>query len=452
MTKLLLVYPTYYEDNEQKNSYSFLPPLGLGYLASSARTEGCDVKIFDVMGREQELIQLIKEYQPDIIGLSSMTTSYPGLKDTIELIRNNGYNGKLIAGGPHITLEPEKTLKQLKLDACIIGDGEESIREMIRFDDWSNIKGLYLSSGFTLSREKIKDLDIIQFPAFDLFELDKYEYCINENILPVIPSRGCPYNCIFCSSKHLEGVHTRFRSPDNLVEEMKQLKQTYGINKFMMYSDTFVSDKKWVTQFSNLIEHEDISFRCNGRINVMTKELLNDLKRAGCYQIDYGVESIVQSVSNVIKKSINVNDVEKIVKLTTSFGIITHLYFMLSLPGESLDDMKETIAFAKKMELKYGSSIEFQITRIYPGTPLAEIAGLNKNDWAEVEHKELRYPNVPCYLEHPLEQVYDLWQVAHKRKSFGAKIIFVGNRFAHGDSKKEVIRWLIWHIKNRCHI
>ena len=403
MKKVLLIMPSFYSDYERKAAYKWIAPNGLGYIASAIR-DICDVRILDVMGRDELIDKTIAEFAPDIIGVSCLTTFYPEFSRVVRHIREAlHFKGLLVAGGPHISIEPHKTLRQLPLDACIIGEGELAMRELVLTGSLKT-PGVLSAEGY-IPREPMKNLDSISWPAYDLYELDKY-FSPRQMLIPM---RGCPYNCTYCSSRHIWGARVRSRTPQNLVQEMQFLKDKYGFCEFYMGADTFVANKVWVKQFADLAEGKGFSYACTGRLNVMTDELFADLKRSGCAHIDYGVESAVQRILNTIEKNTTAADMEKVIRRTVDHGFKVHLYFMLSLPGETIADMKETIELARRLYHRYDCEVEFQMTRLYPGTPMAATAKLEVEDWAKTIYPGLRYPNVPLYLEYPYETIHKLW-------------------------------------------
>jgi len=412
--RVLLIIPTYYQDAKEKEVYRYLPPMGLAYIASALEQINCQVRIFDVMGRDSKIKKVIDEFSPDCIGICCFTPNYPHFVKTLKHIRIF-YQKPIIAGGPHFHILEEafKSIKFLPLDLCIIGEGEKSFPEVIRriesSGDFSGIDGTISKIDHKIvvgnSRKPIENLDEIRFPAWHLLELKSYE-SLN---MPIHTSRGCPYNCIYCSSGKIWGSKVRFRSPENAVEEMRILSKNFGYSRFFISDDTFVLNGKRIKKFADLLEKENFQFFCNGRINLMTDEIFKDLKRAGCIEVDYGIESVVQRILNNLKKNQLSDKIEEIIKKTCQYGMKPSGYYMLSLPGESHEDMKKTIDFANYLKRKYGCPADFQLTRIYPGTQLAEIAKLSKDhDWSVKLYHNLRYPNMPVYHELPFETVYKL--------------------------------------------
>lgn len=414
--------PTYYQDAKEREVYKYMPPMGLAYIASALEQIDCQVRIFDVMGRDSKIKNAIDEFNPDCIGICCFTPNYPHFVKTLKHVRTF-YQKPIIAGGPHFHILEEafKSIKSLPLDLCIIGEGEKSFPEVIRkmksFGDFTGVDGTISKIDHKIvvgkSRKPIENLDEIRFPAWHLLELKGYESLY----IQVHTSRGCPYNCIYCSSGDIWGSKVRFRSPENVVEEMRILSKNYGFNRFFMSDDTFVLSGARIKKFADLLEKENFQFICNGRINLMTDEIFKDLKRAGCIEIDYGIESAVQRILDNLKKNQLSDKIEEVIKKTCQYGMKPSGYYMLSLPGESYEDMKKTIIFANYLKRRYECAADFQLTRIYPGTQLAEIAKLSKNhDWSVKLYHNLRYPNMPVYHELPFETVYKLFKKVNFRE------------------------------------
>lgn len=414
--RVLLIMPTYYQDAKEREVSKQMPPVGLAYIASALEQIDCQVRIFDVMGRDSKIKKVIDEFNPDCIGICCFTPHYPHFVKTLKHIRVF-YQKPIIAGGPHFHILEEalKSMKSLPLDLCIIGEGEKSFQEVIRriesSGDFSGIDGTISKIDNKIvvgkSRKPIENLDEIRFPAWHLLELKNYKSLI----MPIHTSRGCPYNCIYCYSGKIWGSKVRFRSPENVVDEMRTLSKNYSYSGFFISDDTFVLNSKRIKKFADLLEKENFQFICNGRINLMTDEIFKNLKRAGCIEVFYGIESAVQRILNNLKKNQLSDKIEEVIKKTREYGMKPSGYYMLSLPGESYEDMKTTINFANYLKRKYGGSGDFQWTRIYPGTELAEIAKLSKDhDWSVKLYHNLRWPNMPVYHELPFETVYKLFK------------------------------------------
>lgn len=401
---ILFLQPTYYQDADKKEIYTIVPPLGLATLASIAKCKNHRVKLFDIMGRESEVKEIINKFKPDLICITCLTTYYPEFVKLIKFIRIEiGYDKMIVAGGSHITLEPEKTINQTDIDICFIGEADESFKEFLELmankkRNFESIKGLYLKNyGFTGKRDLMVNLEQVFMPAYEEIEFDKY----TTSSIFVECARGCPYNCIYCSSKFIYGNSLRWMSPEKVVNNIEYLRKKFNFKEFSPLADTFVCNIKWLEKFCKLLAEKNLkmTYRCNGRINLMTDKIFDLLKLSGCTEVDYGIESAVGIVLKNINKAINEENLEKVIKKTFDYGFKIHLYFMLSLPGETEEDINTTIRFAKEMKKKYNCSTEFQITRIYPGTPLSELVKLNIDDWSKTREPYLPYSNVPAYYE-----------------------------------------------------
>jgi len=412
--RILFLQPTYFQDAQRTDVYNIVPPLGLGYLTGMARRAGHEARVFDIMGRDKDLPRVLSEFPPDLIGVTGMTSNYADMAALCRRLRDElGYKGPLVAGGAHVTLEPKKSFEQCKLDACVLGEADDSFPEILEVvaagGELGRIKGLYVGgAGYTGPRPSSVDLNRLVEPCYDAFELDRYV----TNSVFVECARGCPYACVYCSSKHLYGRSIRWMEPDRVIDTVERLGREFGFREFSPLADTFVADARWLDKFCTRLTERNLGMRyhCNGRINLMTDRIFELLKSSGCYLVSYGVESAVGHVLSNIHKGYKVEQLEDVIRRTRAHGLACHLWFMLSLPGETEKDIDTTIRFARRMKDLYQCSSEFQITRIYPGTPLAERAKLEIDDWTATREPNLPYPNVPAYYELDPELVYRKWR------------------------------------------
>ncbi len=412
--KVLLLQPTYYQDAGRTDVYNIVPPLGLGYLANIARREGHEARIFDIMGRDAELPRVMAEFPPDVIGITGMTTNYPEMVSLCRRLRGElGFRGTLVGGGAHVTLEPRRSIEQADFDVIVLGEGDDSFPRLLAAlearGDLSGIQGLHLKNGGDTGKpEKLVDLNTLVDPYYEGLEFDRYV----TNSVFVECARGCPYTCVYCSSKHLYGRSLRWMEPAKVIHNIEILGRDFGFKEFSPLADTFVADKRWLERFCTELKERDLGMRyhCNGRINLMTDDVFRWLKESGCYLISYGVESAVGHVLKNIHKGYKVEQLEETIRRTRENGFQCHLWFMMSLPGETEEDIETTIQFARRMKRLYQCSSEFQITRVYPGTPLAEKVSLVNDDWTAVREPTLPYPNVPAYYELDPQVVYRKWR------------------------------------------
>lgn len=415
--KILFLQPTYYHDAACKDVYALVPPICLAAMGSIAQKRGHECKVLDIMGRDNLLDNAMRQFSPDIVALTSFTTNY---RDAVMLIRkirkDYNFDGKIIFGGVHVTLEPEKSVEQCGADILVIGEGEETFDELLaaleKNGDLTQVPGLCIPGyGRTAPRRYLKSLDELPRPSYELLETGKNAPYSTSTVFVEV-HRGCPYTCSYCSSKYLYGSTLRGRSPQKVVDDIRYLKEKLGFKEWEPVSDTFVFNINWLNEFADRVHDLGMRHRANGKFNIMKEETLDALKRSNCYQIDYGVESAVPKVLKNIDKFTDMKVAEEVIKMTADKGFDVHLYFMLSLPGETYEDMMTTLDFARRMKQAYGASTEFQITRIYPDTPLKTMWAQEVDDWTEIRHTNLPYPTVPAYFELDPDKVYETWKHA----------------------------------------
>lgn len=363
--------------------------LGLAYLAAVLEKEGFPVKIIDapVLGYQQkEIIKEAKKFKPTIIGLSSTTREFPAALKLASNLKRHFKECLLIIGGPHVTVTPKQTMKHKCFDLALLGEAERTIVELIKTlekdkKNLGDIKGVAFKKGrkviITPSRPFIKNLDNLPFPARHL--LPPLEKCrptpVSYKNLPVgtiMTSRGCPFHCTFCA-RNVFGNQVRLRSPKNVVDEMEILVKKYGASEIRVWDDTFNLDPNRVIEICKEILKRKLvfSWTCQARVNFVNPRMLSWMKRAGCWQISYGIESGNQEILNKIKKGITLKTAREAVAKTKKAGIEVKCFFMLGLPGETEETMQETIDFAKKLD---PDTATFCIILPFPGTEIYQEA------------------------------------------------------------------------------
>lgn len=327
------------------------PPLGIAYIGAYLRERGISVSLVD-MNHSNDVPEA------DIIGISIVTPNYSEAIDVAEWIKSSTL---LVAGGPH----PSAVQDGLDIfDKIVVGEGEQAmydicVKQALGVSDKERI----------INTKLIEDLDTIPFPARDLLPMEKYSLKIDdEPATPIITSRGCPYGCVYCG-KQMYGKRWRAHSASYVVNEMRSIKNEFDIDRFYIYDDTFTLDKKRVHDICSLMSHQlgKIRFRCTSRVDCVDRKLLNTLKRAGCDEICYGVESGNNHILRKINKGFTKDIVMRTVKETKDAGLRVKLYFMLGLPGDTEKTMQETIDFSKELE---PDEADFYILTPYPGSDL----------------------------------------------------------------------------------
>ncbi|MCD6362658.1 MAG: radical SAM protein [Synergistetes bacterium] len=363
------------------------PPLGISYLAAYIREAGHEVKLID--GFEEglsrnELIERIKRFSPDVVGISTLTANLYRGYQMAKVIKEVNDKIKILMGGPHVSFIPEESLKECPyVDVIVRGEGEITLLELLqelekKEPNLKNVKGITWreKNGKIISnppRAPIEDLDTLPFPAYDLLPMDRYK--VNKKIITgtMITSRGCPFGCIFCSSSKLMGKRWRGRSPENVVEEMELLVKKYGVNEIEFLDDTFTFDKERAIKIANLIRRRDleIAWGCSSRVDTLDDELARELKKGGCYRIYMGIESGSQKTLRLINKGITTEKAERAVSIAKAHGLEVIGSFIIGVPGETKEDILSTIRFAKKLGIDYA---QFTLLTPYPGTPIYRYA------------------------------------------------------------------------------
>lgn len=388
--KILLVHSRFHAGN------TYFPPIGLLSIATVIKNAGHEVRVLDGVLEDFNLPE-IKSFAADIVGFSFVTTYYQTTKNAIDVIRPILPEALFCAGGVHPTALPEKTLRAMELDFVIIGEGEETILALIdRCLDgkkgqeiYKGIKGVaYLDHNNTFVKEALRplqDMTKLPIPQREFLDFEKYitfPGTIKGKPLlrsaSLIVSRGCPYDCIFCGNKIMWRSKLRFRTPEQAIEEVNYLHNTYGIKGFYFVDNLFTGNKKWILKLCDLMQELpfEIYWECNARVDTITDELIAKMKKAGCVQMDFGLESGSNEVLRILKKKTCLEKAEEAFKILNKHGVRTAATFIIGTPGETLNQMKKTFRFAKRIN---PDNVCFNFVTPYPGTELYDDA--IKNQW-----------------------------------------------------------------------
>ena len=359
------------------------PPLGLGYLASMLREKGFKVRIIDDLVEKLSLSDLFQRIKDAIIiGITSTTPTFNAALRYACAIKRRFPHAFVILGGVHATFMPFEAIRSECVDAVCVGEGEYTLAELAeKLEAEESLKGvkgiIYKENGKVINngpREFIQDLDALPFPAFDLMPLNAYTVLGHRlEHFPMITSRGCPFACRYCSSSLFLGRRFRARSPKNVVDEIEWLVSDFNARHIAFGDDTFTLQKRRVIEICDEIKARklDIEWSCSSRVDTISKELFEKMKKAGCSAIYYGVESASPKILNYYKKRINLDKVKKAVSLAKKAGIAVICSFIIGSPYERKEDMKSTLKFALKLSPDYA---QFSILTPYPGTDIYEEA------------------------------------------------------------------------------
>lgn len=369
-------------------SGSIQQPLGLAYVSSYLKAHGESVQLIDASALRLDpsrLLREIEQFHPDVVGVTTTTPGYRRTAKLAEKIKSE-LNLPIILGGPHVTSLAPETLAEPMFDFGVLGEGEVTMLDLVRTiekgGDPSQVEGIaYRMAGqvkITERREYVEDLDSLPFPDREsLPPLSAYRPSPSSyRRLPLgtmVTSRGCPHHCTFCD-RSVFGNTYRARSAIGVVDEMEILVERHRAREIRFWDDTFNLLPKRVLQICGEIEKRklDIEWSCVARVDNMTNEVLRAMRQAGCWQVDYGVETGNPDILQSIHKGITMDMVRRTVGLSKSNGLRVRAFFMLGLPGETEETMRETIDFAKSLALDVAV---FHVTTPLPGTELYQVAG-----------------------------------------------------------------------------
>ena len=377
--RILLINPPY-ETDLSPGSF----PLGLGYISSVLVEEGHKVKVLDIKAHRYSRIhveEIISNSidQFDVIGISGLVTIYSYIKWLAETIKKYNPSIPIVVGGSIASSIPELLLSKTRIDIACIGEGEITVKELIKALEDSKplkeVKGIYFKQDgnvySTPPRGVCKNLDSIPFPKWDLFPIELYVdkpliVPVKKRSMNIIFGRGCPFHCTFCYRNF--GNEVRLRSPDNVIEEMTILKEKYHVTHFEFQDELFTVNEEAVKEICEKILDKElnITWRCLGRVNMVDLNLLKLMKRAGCNWIGFGIESGSQKMLDVMRKNVKVEQIKKAIELARKAGMEVTGTFIIGMPGETRETVKETVNFCKEM----GIYNEMFFPVPYPGTQL----------------------------------------------------------------------------------
>nr|HPM43560.1 radical SAM protein [Candidatus Omnitrophota bacterium] len=365
-------------------------PLGLLYLASFLEKNGFEVSLIDAEAQRyanNQIIEKIKLLRPDVIGITSTTVAFHRACAIASDIKKTYPQLPVVIGGPHVSANPRETLSLKCFDFGVVGEGEVTALNLFRaicdgkpVDFINGLVYIDKDSGkikLTEARPYISDLDSLPFPARHLLpDIRRYKpplgSYLNTPVASMITSRGCPYGCIFCD-KNVFGDSLRYHSPDYIISEIEDMIGRFGAREIAFLDDTFIVDTDRVRNILYLMKQNkiNVSWSCMTRADILTRELLQEMKSAGCWQMSIGVESGNQKVLDFMNKNIRLEDIRKVAAWCRQLGIYSKAFFMIGHPIDNIDTINETVEFAKSNPF---DDIVVTIVTPMPGTRLYDLA------------------------------------------------------------------------------
>jgi radical SAM superfamily enzyme YgiQ (UPF0313 family) len=366
--------------------FNLMPPLGIMSIAAFLEQRGIEVGIIDCYATPMAADDLVAEIVrrgPDIVGFSCTTSSFLEGYGFSALLKERAPQIVTVFGGAHACSVGVSLLDDFPaIDYLVIGEGEQTFFDLVvaGCKNVENIPGIgYRNEGKgTLSavRELIPDLDSLPFPAYHLlpqfpkrYNLPLFSYPKAPNT-SIISSRGCPYQCSYCD-RSVFSRGFRFNSPEYIVEHLKLLNRDYGIRHVFFYDDLFTTDRERVARFCELKERENlaVTYNCIARLEHVDEELLGLLKRSGCWQVNFGIESGDPDVIRKHRKFYGLDEVQQKLLMVKKTGMKVKGLFMVGLPGETEESIRRTIDYALALPLD-----EINVTKFTPfrGAPVYE--------------------------------------------------------------------------------
>jgi len=382
---------------------SSLPSLGILFLAAVTRQHGYPTMVADAAALNLaagELLERVRAAQPDVLGLSATTVSIFHAAAFAARVRELFPDITVVIGGPHVSAAPLETMERFdEFDVAVVGEGEDTIIELLKACDagagFDTVPGIVLRrAGEVVSngrRPFLADLDVLPYPAWDLLEGFPWRYppaTFKVRKLPaasLVTSRGCPNRCIFCD-RSVFGSSCHAFSAEYVIGMIRHLHDQFGVREFSFEDDTFTTFKKrLITICQGIIDLKlDISWTCLGRVTSIDAANLALMKRAGCWQISFGIESGSQEILGTIHKNVTLEQIRHGVGLCHAAGIFSKGFFIVGHPGETRQTLQQSLDFALELPL---DDISVTMLTPFPGTEIYERAaefGEFDSDWSRM--------------------------------------------------------------------
>ncbi|NLH49678.1 MAG: B12-binding domain-containing radical SAM protein [Myxococcales bacterium] len=412
---------------------SFLPPLGLLYLAASLRSAGHDVLFIDANAPDhgaKKIAERIREFRPQIACLTAYTFLFYDVLFSARLIKSIQPDTKIALGGPHIDLYPEETLSHHEIDFLISGDGEFPILNLCEAlagkRSFAEVEGLIYrdernESVFVAPLPRLANIDRYAFPDRSPVRYRYYHCAVNPQGMEtsMITSRGCPYLCRYCGDLAEKGY--RARSPENVVAEFEQI-AAQGFGGVHLWDGTFNVDLERAKEICRRLADRKLPLQFSTRIrgDNTDEEFFGLLAAAGCNRVNIGVESANPEILQAMDRRIDLDKVIQAVAQAKRHGLCTQAYFMLGFPHETEQQIRRTIDFALQLRSNYAM---FMPVMLYPGTRLFQDA-LSNGAMKKDPYREYTLAPTPHFQVRIWETEVPLTRLVHHLKSAYRRFYF----------------------------
>lgn len=423
--KVLLLIPPTNLDKSYGTLKSFSnpqPSIGVAYIAAVLKDHGYEVEVVDAYVNQYDLskiTEIIGHHSPDIIGISVLTPSADVVYEISRNIRVIFPYIKIVMGNMHASLFSNEILSNNYADFVVHREGEFIMLELVKIienkGNLEAVKGIsFKKNGVIVHnplRPHIDDLDSLPFPAWDLLPMDKYSTDPRTEVMKgvverqILATRGCPNQCTFCSSRTERSLGSRYRmrSPKNIVNEIEYMDRHFDVEVFAFVDLAFPLVKHHAMAVcQEIIDrglHKKITWTSECRVKPIDLEILAKMKESGCVRINFGIESGNDAILKMLKKNFTTEEVKKTVKIAQDVGLEVDGMFMIGLPSETEETIRETIDFAIELNVRYAI---FNLFVPYPGCELwDELLSQNKisfKSWSDFTSYPTYSGGVPVYV------------------------------------------------------
>lgn len=387
------------------------PSLGLAFIAGALKADGHEVSVVDALaeapqqyiafrddivinGLSEKGVAALVPADTEIIGLSLMFSgNWLHNRVLINHLRAVFPKAVIMAGGEHLTACPEFCITETAgLDVCVLGEGEETVKELVRViaqgGDLSAVEGIVYRSASgtplrTAPRKRIREVEEIARPAWEYFPLDKYKensiiYGVDRGVysLPLMATRGCPYECTFCSSPQMWGTRYFMRTPQDVVDEIEYFKNTFGALNFDFYDLTAIIRKKWIIDFAREVIARDLNITwqipAGTRSEAIDQEVAHYLYKSGCRNITYAPESGSEHILKAIKKKVNLGAMLESIRYSSKEKMNIKINVIIGFPDDTHRDIWRTMLFLIKASRAGVNDMAPSVFSPYPGSELFE--------------------------------------------------------------------------------